>query len=154
MILFLGFDGVLHPEPCFKTEHLFCRQHLLENLLRGLPDIAIVISSSWREIGNLIDLRSLFSPDIARRIIGITPRWQEFPHLFQQVGYQRQTEVEAWLRQSRMTWAKWVAVDDKPWLFKPSLSNLVCCKPDVGLNDAAITILRAKLCSAAGSHAS
>jgi hypothetical protein len=145
MLLFLGIDGVLHPEPCFKPEQLFCRQPLLEELLRPLPDVAIVVSSSWRELVNLSELRSLFSPEIAKRIIDQTPYWYDHPTLFEKIGYQRQTEIEAWLRQSHMPWAKWVALDDKPWLFAPSLANLVCCRPDIGLEKMAAERLHAKL---------
>lgn len=46
MILFLAFDGVTHPQPCFH-ENVFCRLHLIESVLREheLSDIEIVC---WR----------------------------------------------------------------------------------------------------------
>ena len=52
MILFLDFDGVLHPE---GEDHIlnggadFCFLPRLETLLREFPFVKIVISSSWRE---------------------------------------------------------------------------------------------------------
>ena len=52
MILFLDFDGVLHPEGedhIFKGGVDFCFLPRLEALLREFPQVKIVISSSWRE---------------------------------------------------------------------------------------------------------
>ena len=52
LILFLDFDGVLHPE---GEDHIlnggadFCFLPRLEALLREFPWVKIVISSSWRE---------------------------------------------------------------------------------------------------------
>jgi len=73
--LFLDFDGVLHPEPCFDRSRLFCQLPVLEAVLRDFPEVDIVISSSWRELLHLDDLKSLFSGDIAWRIVGVTPRF-------------------------------------------------------------------------------
>ncbi len=145
MILFLDFDGVLHPEPCYADAQLFCRLPLLENLLRGFPDVDVVISSTWRETRTIDELRARFSADIGRRIIGVTPKWLDLPELFEIIGYQRHTEVEGWIRQSGKPWEKWVALDDKPWLFKPFLSNLVVCDTAIGLNDSVLTDLAIKL---------
>jgi hypothetical protein len=52
VILFLDFDGVLHPE---GEAHIhdggadFCFLPRLEALLREFPEVKIVISSAWRE---------------------------------------------------------------------------------------------------------
>lgn len=51
--------------------------------------------------------------------------------------YQRQTEIEAWLRASSEPWRKWVAIDDKPWLFKPFLPNLICTDSEIGFDEDA-----------------
>jgi hypothetical protein len=34
MLLFLDFDGVLHPEPCFDKAQLFCCKTHFENVMR------------------------------------------------------------------------------------------------------------------------
>jgi hypothetical protein len=93
----------------------------------------------------LNELRALFSADIGSRVIGITPSWKDLPDLFETIGYQRHTEIEGWLRQSGKVWEKWVAVDDKPWLFKPFLPNLVICNSFIGLDESVLQKLRAKL---------
>ncbi len=77
MILFLDFDGVLHPEPCYSDSDLFCHRPLFESVMREFPDIEIVISSTWRQNRSLAQLKALFSDDIAACIVGVTPDWRE-----------------------------------------------------------------------------
>lgn len=125
MVLFLDFDGVLHPEPCYEKDRLFCCLPRLENSLIDFPFVDIVISSTWRETLTLPELRALFSPSFAGRIIGVTPSWEDHQDLLENIGYQWQAEIEAWLRVSGEPWRPWVAIDDKPYLFKPFLPNLI-----------------------------
>jgi len=76
VILFLDFDGVLHPE---GEDHIlnggadFCFLPRLEALLREFPHVNIVISSSWREQLLYETLLKPFSSDIRDRILGATP---------------------------------------------------------------------------------
>jgi hypothetical protein len=145
MILFLDFDGVLHPEPCYDQTMLFCRRSLLEDCLRDFPDVQIVITSTWRERHSFDALRALFATDIAARIIDVTPQWSDLLDLRSSMSYMRQVEVMGWLRQNGEPWTQWVALDDKPWLFKPFLSNLVTCDGEVGLDEGVLQKLRSKL---------
>lgn len=72
MLIFLDFDGVLHPKGA-GGQH-FTRLPLLEAFLRE-PDmvkIKLVISSTWRQAYGLAKLRQFFAPDIGARIIGVT----------------------------------------------------------------------------------
>jgi hypothetical protein len=144
MILFLDFDGVLHPEVCAYSL-LFCHLPLLENLLRDFPDVEIVVTSTWRRAKSLDELQALFSEDIGRRVIGVTPLWFEVRELYESIGYQRQAEVEGWLQETGRLLEKWVAIDDHAGLFKPSLPNLVLCAPDVGIDEAVLKQLAGKL---------
>ena len=76
MILFLDFDGVLHPEydgQATPADVVFCHLPRFEAVMRDYPEVEIVISSMWREQFPLDALRARFSPDIAGRIIGATP---------------------------------------------------------------------------------
>lgn len=43
MILFLDFDGVLHPEFCHQDEQLFCHRNKLETILRDYQQVEIVV---------------------------------------------------------------------------------------------------------------
>lgn len=123
--MFLDFDGVLHPEPCYDDRQLFSCLPRLENVLRDFPAVQIVISSTWRDKYSLVELKALFAADIACRIIGVTPNWQEIPDIVSSIGHQRHAEIEGWLRQSGEPWHSWLAIDDKPYLFKPFLKNLI-----------------------------
>ena len=77
-LLFLDFDGTLHPEPCYRDGSL-CRRPLFEAVIREAPDVEIVITSTWRDTRDLATLRGFFSNDIAARVIGVTPSWQDLP---------------------------------------------------------------------------
>jgi len=145
MILFFDFDGVLHPAICSADADLLCRRPLLENVLRGCPQVDIVISSTWRESRTLAQLQALFSPDIGARIIGVTPQWQDIQDETSMGTYVRQAEIEDWLRKAGRAWEAWVALDDQPWLFKPFLSNLVRSNPTTGLTEEVCATLRKKL---------
>lgn len=147
MILFLDFDGVLHPDPCWDEAILL--QHLprLESVLRDFPAVEIVISSTWRDTRTLDQLRSYFSPDIAARIIDVTPNWRDLTDLCEILGstYVRQVEIEGWLRASGRPWEQWVALDDKAYWFRPFLPNLIRCDASTGLSIDVELELRKKL---------
>lgn len=145
MILFLDFDGVLHPDPCYDVRKQFCFLNRLENVLLEFPQVRIVISSTWRKERSLEVLRSFFLPEIRQRIVGVTPNWYDHEELFDVIGYQRQTEIEAWIRASGEPWLKWVAIDDKGFLFRPFLPNLVLTSSDKGFDKIAEKELRDKL---------
>lgn len=146
MILFLDFDGVLHPEFGNRDGDLFCHRAKLEGILRDHPAVEIVISSSWRQTRSLAELQGLFSPDIGTRIVGATPDWRDLPQLYEVIGnYPRHVEVEGWLRQANRVWERWVALDDRDYWFRPFLPNLVRCDPTIGLDDAIECQLRHKL---------
>lgn len=121
-VLFLDFDGVTHPQPCFH-ENVFCRLHLIESVLREreLRDVQIVISSSWRQIHSLDDMREFFSQDIQGRVVGVTPDiWD--PALSQ--VFVREHECQAWMQTNRPPGTAWLAIDDRALWFQPNCPNL------------------------------
>lgn len=145
MILFLDIDGVLHPEPCFDKTQLFSCLPRLEAVLRDFPEVQIVISSTWRESRSLSELKTFFSPDIAARVIGVTPLWRDIPSIVEVIGYQRHAEIEAWIRNSEMPWQKWIVIDDKSYLFKPFLPNLLKTDSTTGLDQNTAAVLRQRI---------
>lgn len=124
LYLMLDFDGVLHPEGCAPCDH-FCRLGLLEDALRELPGVRIVISSMWRLEASLPALRRRFAPDIAERIVGMTP------DLFDAGAASsrglRQRECEAWIA-AHDPGAAWVALDDRVEGFDDDCRQLVAVK--------------------------
>lgn len=143
MILFLDFDGVLHPEgeghlPNDGTD--FCFLPRLEALLREFPNVRIVISSSWRERLVFKSLLRPFSEDIRTRIVGATPpRGLGVPHPFAH----REGEILAWLQINDAVKEPWVALDDAEWQFDRHKDHLVVCGSFVGFDGEAEAALRA-----------
>ena len=88
-ILFLDFDGVLHPD----GGALFSRIGLLEKYLLQTPGVEIVISSSWREEQSIDELKNYFPMTIRDQIVDdVTPTLGD--------GYDhggRQREIQAYL---------------------------------------------------------
>jgi len=150
MIVFLDFDGVLHPEPCAGDE-LFCRLPLVEEVLRDYPQVQLVISSAWRLAYRrrpISRLRQHFSPDIAGRIVGVTPDYCRADEAMAPNGlglFTRQWECVDWLRAHRPAGAPWLAIDDRDCLFAPSCGNLILCDSAVGFTAAHAGELRARL---------
>lgn len=143
LILFLDFDGVLHPD--YETYDLpdcqmFCRLPQLERILRDFPNVDLVISSMWRYQFTLDQLRARFSPDIALRIIGKLPLSEYFDSSY--VRARREREITSWLIDAERTAESWVALDDCAWHFHLYRDHLVVCNGYTGLNDQAEALLR------------
>lgn len=145
MILFLDFDGVLHPAVNYDATQLLSKLPMLETVLRHCPDVAVVISSTWRETRTLGELQSLFSDDIAPRIIGVTPQWRNIQSADTYGTYVRQAEIEAWLQSAGQAWQQWLAVDDQPHLFRPFCKNLMATNPATGLIESDCAIVATRL---------
>ena len=132
MILFLDFDGVLHPYPCM-TRQYFCQLPLMERILRGFPGVEIVISSAWRlrfsdQNEALLQMRKHFSSDIAERVVGTTPDHRDRPRSEAPPGlgeFLREWECLSWLRENRPAGTAWLALDDQPGLFTPDCTDLM-----------------------------
>jgi len=147
MILFLDFDGVLHPAVNYDAAQLLCNMPMLEAVLRTVPDVEVVVTSTWRETRTLVELQSLFIPDIAPRIVGVTPQWRNIQSADTYGVYVRQAEIEHWLREFGKPWQQWLAVDDQPHLFKPFCKNLFATNPATGLIEDDYEVLVQRLCS-------
>lgn len=147
MILMLDFDGVLHPDSCPDSALLYGRLPLIEEILREVRSVKIVITRTWRERRSLDQLSKIFSPDIAPRVIGATPSWRNHPELAASIGptYIRSIEIEAWLRSCGQPWLAWIALDDKPYLFRPFCKRLLHCDPLTGISQRTASDLRDRL---------
>lgn len=143
MLIFLDFDGVLHPAPPHNrdTGVMSCLERF-EAVMRDFPGWNIVISSSWREAFDLETIRGFFSGDIGARIVGMTPILDsDLPHL-------RQREIEQYLLDTSQTEVGWLALEDQAAEFEDGLPNLVMCDPALGFDGRAEAQLRGKLAGA------
>ena len=127
MVLFLDFDGVLHPDPPNSSNPLWCRTELLVNWLESRPDVEVVVSSTWRHGHNLQELQNLVPPGLACRLVGCTG-------LVHEELYARQRECEEWMRENRDPWVHWIALDDRVWNFRPFEKRLIPCPRSTGIN--------------------
>lgn len=138
MILFLDFDGVLHPFS--RPQGAFSLLPDFERVMRDFPDVDIVISSTWREAHDLAQLRAIFADDIAARIIDVTPVLADTDH-----QHVREAEIKSWLRQRGRDGEAWVAIDDCDFFFSPRCENLILVNGETGFNPAAERALRERL---------
>lgn len=131
-LIFLDFDGVLHP----GLAGTFCYLSRFETFLRDHPEVRVVLSTSWRCSEPFADLRNLFYPDIQPRILGVTP---DLPHR------NRYGEILQWLADHQATGVPWAALDDDRHLFPPACHNLVLCDTARGLRAGHLLELKDKL---------
>ena len=130
-LLFLDFDGVLHPSH-FAGQAPFSRAHLLEETLAQFAP-KIVVSSSWRFTHSLRKLQKSLPTTIGQLIIGATsnaiigkyPRYQEIQNYLSGYGP-----------------ADWRALDDSYWEFPRTCSKLIRCNPNTGITDKQILELQ------------
>lgn len=142
VVLFLDFDGVLHPRGGAAAGDRFSKRDALEALLRE-PDmlhVVIVISSTWREAYSLKSLAGMFAEDIRPRIIDVTPMLDAGA-----TDYSRYREIKAWLRDHPEI-SQWVALDDAIEDFPyGKRMNVIFTDPDIGLEQESIDLLRGLL---------
>jgi hypothetical protein len=138
-LIFLDFDGVMHPAGC-DTSRYFCNLAAFEAVLREHPHVALVIASTWRHAYPLDEIKRNFSADIAGRIVGKTPTWEDEGD--EHIRYQ---EIRKFLKHPKLAGLRWVAVDDSRHEFPPDCPNLVLCDSQRGFDAAAAQALRERL---------
>lgn len=153
MILFLDFDGVLHPIPC-KDKDMLCFIPRLEGVLRDFPHVQVVISSLWRASHDLDGLRAYFSEDIRPRIIGMTPftdimAWESEGRFF--VQKTRYEEARLWIAQNAYT-GPYVSLDDAGNEFPDECLTLIPCESEEGFSIVVERALRLRLQAIAESQ--
>lgn len=145
-VLFLDFDGVLHPEGC-GPDMEFCFMPQFGQVMQHVDpsgEVPIVISSMWRFNEPLDKLREFFPDRLRHQIVGVTPEihrplesigtaWDRDSTLHAKpAGWergQRQREIEAWM-QTYSPAGKWLALDDRAHWFDESCPQLFLL-PDV-----------------------
>jgi hypothetical protein len=122
-LLFLDFDGVLHPCSAGVDDH-FCRTSLLADALAG-SHCRVVISSSWRHHFPLRKLLSSLPMAVQRLVVGATGA----PHVGR---WPRYNEICTYVR-LHSPGSDWRALDDSWIEFPRSCPELIACDPNVGL---------------------
>ncbi|MGV6953155.1 HAD domain-containing protein [Pseudomonas chlororaphis] len=146
-ILFLDFDGVLHPDavylsrqgPTLKADGtLFMWAPILADLLDDFPMISLVLSTSWvRHLGYKRALAYL-PLKLQARVIGATWHSSMAKDWVDENQWERKTRYDQICRYaSRSQLQHWIALDDdvQGWA-ESSAQHLVVCVPDLGLGSA------------------
>lgn len=159
-VIYLDFDGVLHHEAVYLDSSgrpfinpqeapvgsfLFQWAPMLDKLLRGHTDIAIVLSTSWVYQVGAVASRTRLPEGLSKRIIGATFNPRIYGKSRNSIsGFSNrprgvQVVADAHVRQPQ----HWVALDDNALAWPPSeRNNLIHCRGDLGLSDV---VVQAKL---------
>lgn len=133
-ILFLDFDGVLHPFPLGEDGQHFSQIKYLWNLLESNPELLVVITSTWRENHTFTQLLEIFKSHGGEkyldRFIGITPILED-PNNY--VPGVRQDEVEQWLSSNKLSNVAYIILDDIEEYFHSNCKNLYLVDGSSGL---------------------
>lgn len=145
-LLFLDFDGVLHPDAVYLTSRgvelraageLFMWAPLLVEALAPHQDVQIVLSTSWARNLGYHRARSVLPAELQARVIGATWHsamgrgWPDFIAWDAQTRYE---QIQAYI--SRLsTPARWIAIDDdaEGWA-DADRNQLIQTDPDRGLS--------------------
>lgn len=151
-VLFLDFDGVLHPNaaylikgrPTLKTTgELFMWAPILAESLADMPDVQIVLSTSWARVLSFNRARRWLPPGLRERVIGAT--WHSGMAYksdgFRDINFDtwwdtasRYQQIKRYVSHARLT--HWVAVDDEAdgW-DDDDLDKLIHTNGNTGLSD-------------------
>ena len=127
-ILFLDYDGVLHPDDVYlecgrpvlhATGQLFMWAPLLEDALVDHPDVRIVLSTSWARELRFTRARDRLPQGLRSRVVGAT--WHSAMGRIDGISLGRATWWDMATRYeqikrhaTRAGLADWVAIDDNP----------------------------------------
>lgn len=126
-LIFLDFDGVLRRATSSPSQFDPDCLENFESAVRQCPVSKIVITSTWRLAVPLKELRNRFSPDVAARIVGVTPE------NFEEETYERHAEIKAFMEARNVAALPWVAIDDDPLHF-PAGAPVLLTDPNKGFD--------------------
>lgn len=122
MILFLDFDGVLHPDSVFVTRkgpklqgegQLFMWMPILEAELSPFPDVELVLSTSWVRHMGFTRAKKRLSVELQSRVVGATWHSSMANAWADQVWWDQTSRYGQIMRYvGRAGVAQWLALDD------------------------------------------
>ena len=133
-LLFVDFDGVLHPygkhplagpgaQSLVHELGLFCWLEHLEELLLPRPQVGLVVHSSWRYPHKDDELADMLGR-LSGRFVGSTPRGARYG------------SITRWLSAREPKVRSYRILDDMPEAFpKSAQRRLIACKPWLGVSE-------------------
>ena len=137
MLLFLDFDGVVHPRSGSPFD-VSCIGHI-ERALTAYPETRIVITSSWREHYPVEQLKKLLGAELGNRVAGVTPSIRGT-----YTKYVRHEEVLQYLKDTDISDCMWIALDDSPE-FYPDTAPVIWVDGVHGVTEHEVVQLQAAL---------
>jgi hypothetical protein len=117
-VLYLDFDGVLHPDEVYRIRgriilqcdgmNLFEWAPLLAEHLEPYPDLRIILSTSWVRVLSFSEARAWLPDSLASRVIGAT--WHSAMDKHWWINLSRYQQVSLHAKRHRIT--RWLAIDD------------------------------------------
>ncbi len=135
-ILFLDFDGVLHPLHEARANPFSYMDNFCRVLREADPHgtMPIVISSTWRILHTLDELRAFFPPDIGARIVDVTPFLLPVNPALRG---SRQREIVDWMA-AHAPESAWLALDDIALYFDIDCPHLFVIDEDFAQSQIAV----------------
>lgn len=121
-LLFLDFDGVLHPSEADPALPHFCWLPELEQLLSLHTDVRIVVHSTWRYDHHDAELRELLA-GLGERFVGSAQRGP------------RQQAIESVLQANKEEVSSYLVLDDAAREFEHGTLNVVLLDGRTGISD-------------------
>jgi hypothetical protein len=125
-VLFLDFDGVLHPTTNFTSDGPLIKTVLfgwlpnLRAVLTPHPDVSLVVHSTWRLTHDVNELRGVLGV-LGRHVVGATPLGERY------------ASIRAWLDMNPQVTSYRILDDDAAEFPKPAPAELVLCDPRAGV---------------------
>lgn len=155
VVLFLDYDGVLHPDVAFRTKsgielkapgRLMMHAEVLHAVLQPFPAVRICLSTSWVRTLGYRKARAALPQGLQDRTVSAT--WHSAMRARAREEYDLHTRYQqicAAVTRSGIT--RWIAVDDDPDSSWPvGDARLVRCDPNLGLgSESTQEELRSKL---------
>jgi len=153
MILYLDFDGVLHPDDVYLDHRnrptlrgfgeLFQYAGRLEQILAPYPAVQIVLSTSWVRIKGFDRSCRRLPPGLRQRVIGAT--WHSHMKRDREASdvwindTPRYEQILHDVRRRRL--AEWTALDDDDLGWPPAAKrHLIACDPTLGLSEPRVQL--------------
>jgi hypothetical protein len=124
-LLFVDFDGVLHPAQVSEGVEHFCWLHILERLLLAHADVPVVVHSTWRYEYRDEELRALLGT-LGQRLVGAAPRGP------------REQVIETVLQANKGRVTSHLVLDDASNEFTQGKLNTLFVDGQLGVSDVAV----------------
>lgn len=141
-VLFLDFDGVLHPDDVYRTRsglelrapgQLMMHAGILVEILKEFPQVKISLSTSWVRILGYRRARAVLPPEL--QALTVSSTWHSRMPKAPFEGYDmhsRYQQIRAAVTRAGLT--NWIALDDDPFESWPDHDlRLIRTDPNLGL---------------------